>query len=119
MDGITTSRQTTPAACCQECGCASHADAVDLDALKGIGLVLAALADPIRLGIVQLLSRHDAMCVCDLVEAFPVGQPTISHHLKCLRAAELVNVERRGHWAYYRLRRETLKQATRDLIAAL
>ena len=83
------------------CGCASPVEAVDHRAVKARGEVLAALADPIRLGIVQLLSKHDRLCVCHLNEAFPVEQPTISHHLRLLREAELVDVVRRGQWAYY------------------
>jgi DNA-binding transcriptional ArsR family regulator len=43
------------------------------------------------------------VCVCDLTAAFDLSQPTISHHLKILRDAGLVEAERRGTWAYYRL----------------
>ena len=79
---------------CPQCGCASHADAIDHDAVKTMGGLLAALGDPIRLGIVELLSRHDRLCVCEIVEAFPVEQPTISHHLRLLRETGLVDVVR-------------------------
>jgi ArsR family transcriptional regulator, arsenate/arsenite/antimonite-responsive transcriptional repressor len=62
-----------------------------------------ALADPTRVAIVNRLSGADCVCVCDLTEAFDLSQPTISHHLRILREAGLVEASRRGTWAYYRL----------------
>ena len=62
-----------------------------------------ALADPTRVAIVNYLSAADEICVCHLTEAFDLSQPTISHHLKILREAGLVEASRRGTWAYYRL----------------
>jgi DNA-binding transcriptional ArsR family regulator len=53
--------------------------------------------------IVNRLSGADELCVCDLTAAFDLSQPTISHHLKILRGAGLVESSRRGTWAYYRL----------------
>jgi ArsR family transcriptional regulator len=65
--------------------------------------VLRALADPTRLGILALLVHHGTLCVCHIVEAFPLGQPTISHHLRLLREAGLIACARRGTWCYYRV----------------
>src|SRR3989440_8188532 len=62
-----------------------------------------ALADPTRVAIVNRLAAADEVCVCDLNSAFALSQPTISHHLKILREAGLVESSRRGTWAYYRL----------------
>src|SRR5437773_9242938 len=62
-----------------------------------------ALADPTRVAIVNVLSAGDEVCVCNLTETFDLSQPTISHHLKILREAGLVESSRRGTWAYYRL----------------
>jgi ArsR family transcriptional regulator, arsenate/arsenite/antimonite-responsive transcriptional repressor len=62
-----------------------------------------ALADPTRVAIMNQLSAADEVCVCNLTEAFELSQPTISHHLKVLREAGLVESSRRGTWAYYRL----------------
>ena len=62
-----------------------------------------ALADPTRVAIVNCLSAADEVCVCNLTETFDLSQPTISHHLKILREAGLVESSRRGTWAYYRL----------------
>jgi ArsR family transcriptional regulator len=61
-----------------------------------------ALADPTRLAIVNQLAAADECCVCQL-EALGVSQPTVSHHLRILREAGLVEGERRGTWVYYRL----------------
>jgi ArsR family transcriptional regulator len=62
-----------------------------------------ALADPTRVAIVNVLSAADEVCVCSLTETFELSQPTISHHLRILREAGLVEASRRGTWAYYRL----------------
>ena len=67
-----------------------------------------ALADPTRVAIVNRLSGADEVCVCDLTAAFDLSQPTISHHLKILRKAGLVDCSRRGTWAYYRLDPEAI-----------
>ena len=64
--------------------------------------VAKALGDPVRLQLVDVLRRHAGkVCVCELVPLFDISQPTLSHHLKKLRAAGLVDCERRGLWAYY------------------
>ena len=64
--------------------------------------VAQALGDPIRLQLVDVLRKHAGkVCVCELVPLFDLSQPTVSHHLKVLRQAGLVDSERRGLWAYY------------------
>jgi ArsR family transcriptional regulator, arsenate/arsenite/antimonite-responsive transcriptional repressor len=73
--------------------------------------VSKALADPIRVQLVDVLRRHAGkVCVCELTPLFDVSQPTVSHHLKVLRDAGLVGVERRGLWAYYYVNPEGLKE---------
>ena len=62
-----------------------------------------ALADPTRVAIVNCLSAAEEVCVCNLTETFDLSQPTISHHLRILREAGIVESSRRGTWAYYRL----------------
>jgi ArsR family transcriptional regulator len=74
-----------------------------------------ALGDPTRVAIVNRLAAADECCVCDLTEAFELSQPTISHHLKVLRDAGLVESSRRGTWAYYRLVPEAV-QALRQTL---
>jgi ArsR family transcriptional regulator len=62
-----------------------------------------ALSDPVRLRLLSLIASHEGgeACVCDLTGAFDVTGPTISHHLKVLREAGLIDCERRGTWVYY------------------
>jgi DNA-binding transcriptional ArsR family regulator len=70
-----------------------------------------ALADPTRIRILNLLARSpEPVCVCDIVDRFPLGQPTISHHLKVLRAARFVVAERRGTFMHYRVNRACLDE---------
>jgi len=74
--------------------------------------LLKALADPTRLRILSLLSRHEGeVCVFEIVESFTLEQPTISHHLRILRDAGLVDCRKRGLWAYYYVRRDALGRA--------
>ena len=84
--------------------CADPVSVEPLPAAKRDGLVavLRALGEPMRLEIYRLIAAQDGpLCVCDIVERFPLQQPTISHHLRVLREAELVTVCREGKWAYY------------------
>ena len=63
-----------------------------------------ALSDPTRVAIVNCLSAADEVCVCNLTDTFHLSQPTISHHLRVLREAGIVEVARkRGTWVFYRL----------------
>jgi ArsR family transcriptional regulator, arsenate/arsenite/antimonite-responsive transcriptional repressor len=70
-----------------------------------------ALADPVRLRLLSLITSADGeSCVCDLTAAFELTGPTISHHLKVLREAGLVDCQRRGTWVYYWPRPDNLKK---------
>ena len=70
-----------------------------------------ALADPTRIRILNLLAANrDPVCVCDIVKHFPIGQPTISHHLKLLKKTRFVQSERRGTFMYYRVNRKCLAE---------
>jgi len=79
---------------------------------------LRALADPTRIGIVNRLACCDELCVCDLTGAFELSQPTISHHLKILRDAGIVESSRRGTWSYYSLNREAVGELANALAPA-
>src|SRR5271169_5790094 len=83
--------------------CASDEPSMPRDAAENLAATFKALGDPTRVAIVNRLSTTEAVCVCDLTAAFELSQPTISHHLRILRDAGLVEAERRGTWAYYRL----------------
>lgn len=71
-----------------------------------------ALADPVRLRLLSLIASHPGgqACVCEISATFDVSQPTISHHLKLLRSAGLIDCERRGTWVYYWVIPPTLQQ---------
>lgn len=86
---------------------------VDLD-VKASDAV-KALAEPLRWRIVELLATEE-LCVCHLVEELEVPQPLVSHHLRVLRDAGLVEASRFRYWTYYRLRPDPVRQAGRTLI---
>jgi ArsR family transcriptional regulator len=75
-----------------------------------IAPLLKALADPVRLRLMSLVASHQGgeACVCDLNDAFDLTQPTISHHLKVLHEAGLLDREKRGVWVYYRASTQAL-----------
>ena len=80
------------------------------DAARAAGL-FAALGDPARVRIVNLLSTaDDAMCVCDITGLVGLSQPTVSFHLKKLLGAGLVEREQRGKWAHYSMRPGALSE---------
>src|ERR1700693_5859163 len=66
--------------------------------------LLKALADPVRLRLMSLIASHEGgeACVCDLVDALDLSQPTISHHLKVLHEGGVISRSKRGVWVYYR-----------------
>jgi ArsR family transcriptional regulator len=73
--------------------------------------IAKAIGDPIRLQLVDVLRKHAGkVCVCELVPLFDVSQPTLSHHLKKLREAGIVDCERPGLWAYYYVIPEALEE---------
>lgn len=79
--------------------------------------VFKALADPARVRLLSMIAgaEQQEACVCDLIEPVGLSQPTVSHHLKVLLDAGLVERERRGSWAYYRLRRDAVAAIARAL----
>jgi ArsR family transcriptional regulator, arsenate/arsenite/antimonite-responsive transcriptional repressor len=83
---------------------------VDRDQALRMAEIAKALGDPIRLQLVDVLRKHAGkVCVCELVPLFNIGQPTLSHHLKKLRDAGIVDSERRGLWAFYYVKPEALQ----------
>lgn len=75
-----------------------------------IAPMFKALGDPIRLRLMSMIASQPEACVCDLTGAFDVSGPTISHHLRVLREAGLVDCERRATWIYYWVRPEAVRQ---------
>jgi ArsR family transcriptional regulator len=73
--------------------------------------VAKALSDPIRVQILDLLRSADGdVCQCEFQPLFDVSQPTMSHHLKKLAEVDLIEVERRGKWAYYSMNPDALDE---------
>jgi ArsR family transcriptional regulator len=80
------------------------------EAAEDLAAAFKALADSTRVAIVNRLSTTLESCVCDLTAAFDLSQPTVSHHLRILRDAGLIEAERKGTWAYYRLVPEAIER---------
>jgi ArsR family transcriptional regulator len=78
--------------------------------------MLKALAEPARWRIVERLVEED-LCVCHLVEDLEIAQPLVSHHLKTLREAGIVDSERFKQWTYYRLSPDALAAVAAELVA--
>src|ERR1700709_2108684 len=84
---------------------------VEREQAERMAAIAKALGDPVRLQMVDVLRKHAGkVCVCELVPLFDLSQPTVSHHLKKLRAAGIVGSERRGLWAYYYVKPEALEE---------
>jgi ArsR family transcriptional regulator len=94
------------AACCPPLA----AKALTAEAAAVIAPMFKALGDPVRLRLLSMIASTDEACVCDLTDGFDVSAPTISHHLRVLREAGLVDSERRGTWVYYWVRPEAVRQ---------
>jgi ArsR family transcriptional regulator, arsenate/arsenite/antimonite-responsive transcriptional repressor len=94
------------AACCAPLS----AQPLTMEQAEQVAPLLKALADPVRLRLMSLVASHQGgeACVCDLNEAFDLSQPTISHHLKVLHGAGLVDRDKRGVWVYYQARPQAL-----------
>ena len=94
------------AACCAPL----TAQPLSMEQAEQVAPLLKALADPVRLRLLSLVASHQGgeACICDLNEAFELSQPTISHHMKVLHEAGLVDRDKRGVWVYYRARPQAL-----------
>ena len=90
--------------------CGPDVPALEPRAAENLAAAFKALADPTRVAIVSRLASGEQCCVCDLTDAFELSQPTISHHLRILRDAGLVDAERRGTFAYYWLLPEAIER---------
>ncbi|MGA5895094.1 ArsR/SmtB family transcription factor [Streptomyces venetus] len=86
-------------------GCCDGLASAPLDDERAAQLakVFKALGDPVRLQLLSMIASREGgeVCVCEMTPAFDLSQPTISHHLKLLRQAGLIDCERRGTWVYY------------------
>jgi ArsR family transcriptional regulator, arsenate/arsenite/antimonite-responsive transcriptional repressor len=101
----------------EQCCPSLLASPLDSSQAAGLATGFTALADPVRLRVLSILAAapDGEVCVCDFVKPLGKSQPTVSHHLKILSQAGLVEGDRRGKWVWYSLNRERLA----DLRAAL
>lgn len=88
------------------------------DRARDLARMFKALGDPVRLRLLSLVASHPGgeACVCDISGSFDLSQPTISHHLKVLREAGLLDCERRGTWVYYWVIPSVLEQLSAVLL---
>ena len=84
---------------------------VDRDRAERMAGVAKAIADPVRLQLVDVLRKHAGkVCVCELIPLFDLSQSTISHHLRTLREAGIVDSEKQGLWTFYYVRPEAVEE---------
>ena len=85
---------------------------IERDSAEELAVLLKAVADATRLQIIALLrsSPDCSACVCDIAEHVGVSQPTVSHHLRILASAGIVDAEKHGYWTWYTLRRTRLAE---------
>jgi ArsR family transcriptional regulator, arsenate/arsenite/antimonite-responsive transcriptional repressor len=97
---------TQTMACCPPLS----AEPLSPEQAEAIAPLLRALGDPVRLRLMSLVASHPGgeACVCDLNDGFDLSQPTISHHLKVLHEAGLLDRDKRGVWVYYRVRESAM-----------
>jgi len=96
-----------PADCCRPLD-----DDLTIEDAEATAALFKALADPTRVRIVSMLARSsEPACVCELIPPLGLSQSTVSHHLKKLVLAGLLEREQRGVWAYYTLDRAALERA--------
>ena len=107
-----------PVACCAPLTAAALSD----DEANATADLFRALADPARVRILNILatSAGDPVCICNLTEPLELAQPTVSHHMRKLLDAGLVEREQRGKWAYFSLKRDAVVTlaAVADLTSA-
>jgi ArsR family transcriptional regulator len=97
----------TPVACCAPLA----APVLDEEEAIATAALFMALGDPARVRIVNVLATTDGpVCGCELVEPLGLAQPTVSHHLKKLLEAGLLEREQRGKWAYFSLKRDAVEK---------
>ena len=93
--------------CCRPLGAPTLSD----EEAQATAAIFRALSDPARVKIVNLLATSgEPVCACEFEPALGLSQPTVSHHLKKLTEAGLLEREQRGKWAYFSLRPEATSQ---------
>jgi ArsR family transcriptional regulator len=107
MNGATMSITLEPVLCCAPLAATTLSD----EEAGATAELFKALADPARVRIVNLLATSGgSVCICDLIEPVGLAQPTVSHHMRKLLDAGLVEREQRGKWAYFSLKRDAVEK---------
>ena len=103
---------TAAEAACELCCPPLTGCVLDEDQATRLAAQLKALADPVRIRLVSLLACSEAgeLCACDLPQIVGRSQPTVSHHLKLLTAAGIIDREQRGKWAWFRLNHHAMAE---------
>ena len=106
------SKSETPVADAVPCCPPMATTRIPAESAATLAQAFKALGDPIRLQLMSMIASAEGgeACVCDLTPAFEISGPTISHHLRVLREAGLVDAERRASWVYYRARPGLMRQ---------
>ncbi|MGW2563240.1 ArsR/SmtB family transcription factor [Streptomyces sp. NPDC001514] len=101
----------------EACGPGLSCLLIDRGEAERLAVMLKAIADPTRLQLLRLIERAPGgeACVCDLTECLGLRQPTVSHHLKLMTEAGLLDRERRGTWVWYSVNLDGLRRV-RDII---
>ncbi|MBD7993927.1 helix-turn-helix transcriptional regulator [Arthrobacter sp. Sa2CUA1] len=117
-NGTVNSAQTAPDPTAEACCTPLTSEALSAEDAQRFARLLKAVADPTRLRLVSLIAAQEnkEACVCDLTEPIGLGQPTVSHHLKILVDAGILDREKRGVWAYYSIVPGALERAAAVLI---
>ncbi len=107
-------KQALPLLCCSP----QTGEPLSAGEATELARMFKAIADPVRLRLLSLIASHAGgeACVCELTGAFALTGPTVSHHLRVLREAGLIDGERRGTWIYYRVRPELLARLSAVLV---
>lgn len=102
-------RSVKPIAVIEEC-CPPVLEApLGPEEAEQLAAALRVIADPARLRLLSLIAQRGEACGCDLIDPLALSQPTVSHHLKVLHEAGLVEREKRGTWVYYRVVPDRMK----------
>lgn len=75
-----------------------------------LALLFKALGDENRLRILELVSQEEDICACRILDEFNIAQPTLSHHMKILKDADLVNVRKQGRWMHYSINKAAIRE---------
>ena len=102
MTAAATERRVAPIACCAPIA----AESLSAEEAEATATLFRALGDPARVRLLNILAGADEVCVCELTEPLGLSQPTVSHHLKTLTHAGVLDREQRGRWAYYSINSE-------------